>query len=351
MVTRRPFLVLGIAVIIALITSVLVYNWLQEKVAVKKVAFQIQPVVIAVIDIPWGTKITKEMVKKVDFPKGFLSVGYFPDPSSLEGRVLVYPVKANEPIFESRLAPINRNGGGVAAVVSPKKRAVAIKVDKMIGASGLVQPGNRVDVLVTLASGKTFAPVTKTILENIRVLAVGRETEEKFGKGEKPAPADVITLEVTPEEAEKLGLAINEGKLLLALRNFSDTDDVLTKGIHISTLLNSYSSGPVRVNERVSGKDEKGKKEKSGSEKSPTFTVQLIKGKDVSEVKLKNRGQPHTSLFLESWVLSIRKLVLVTGKEDGEIRRWGDIFRTSDRMQIAECRRQIQKIERERKGA
>ena len=173
MVTRRPFLVLGIAVIIALITSVLVYNWLQEKVAVKKVAFQTQPVVIAVIDIPWGTKITKEMVKKVDFPKGFLSVGYFPDPSSLEGRVLVYPVKANEPIFESRLAPINRNGGGVAAVVSPKKWAVAIKVDKMIGASGLVQPGNRVDVLVTLASGKTFAPVTKTILENIRVLAVG----------------------------------------------------------------------------------------------------------------------------------------------------------------------------------
>ena len=263
---RRPFVVLGIAVIIALITSVLIYNWLQKKVAVKKVAFQTQPVVIAVIDIPWGTRITKQMVKKVDFPKGFLSVGYFSDPSSLEGRVTVFPFKANEPIFESRLAPINGKGGGVAALISPRKRAVAINVDKTIGVSGLVQPGNRVDVLVTLASGKTFTPVTKTILENILVLAVGRETEEKFGKREKPAPADVITLEVTPEEAEKLALASTGGKLLLALRNYSDMEDVLTKGIDTSTLLTSYSSGPV----------------KGGSEKSPTFTVQLIKGKDIT---------------------------------------------------------------------
>jgi pilus assembly protein CpaB len=143
-----------------------------------------------------------------------------------------------------------------------------------------------VDVLVTLTSGRKFAPVTKTILENIRVLAVGRETEEKFGKGEKTATADVITREVTPEEAEKLGLAVSEGKLLLALRNFSDTDDVLTKGIQIDTLLTSYSSSPVKVNERVRGKDEKGKGEKSESQKPTTFTVQVIKGSKVEEVKL-----------------------------------------------------------------
>jgi pilus assembly protein CpaB len=283
---RRPFLVLGIAVIIALITTVLIYNWLQKKAMTKPAAFQTQPVVIAVIDIPWGTKITKEMGKKVDFPKGYLSAGCFPDPSSLEGRVLIHPVKANEPIFESRLAPMNIKGGGVAPVISSKKRGVAIKVDRTIAASGSIHPGNRVDVLVTLTSGRKFAPVTKTILENIRVLAVGRETEEKFGKGEKTATADVITLEVTPEEAEKLGLAVSEGKLLLALRNFSDTDDVLTKGIQIDTLLTSYSSSPVKVNERVRGKDEKGKGEKSESQKPTTFTVQVIKGSKVEEVKL-----------------------------------------------------------------
>jgi pilus assembly protein CpaB len=288
---RRPFLVLGIAVIIALFTSVLIYNWLQEKASTKAAAFETQPVVIAAIDIPWGIKITKEMVRKVDFPKGFLSAGCFSDPSLLEGRVLVYPVKANEPIFESRLAPMNVKGGGVAAVVDSRKRAVAIRVDRTTVASGSIQPGSRIDVLVTLSRGNKFSPVTKTILENIRVLAVGRETEEKSGKGEKQASADVITLEVTPEEAEKLGLAINEGKLLLALRNFGDTEDVLTKGIHINTLLTSYSSGPVRASERVGGKDEKGREDKSGSQKSPTFTVQLIKGKDVTEVKFDENNE------------------------------------------------------------
>jgi pilus assembly protein CpaB len=278
--------VLGIAVIIALFTTVLIYNWLQKKAMAKPAAFETQPVVIAAVDIPWGTRITKEMVKKVDFPKGYLSTGCFSDPSSLEGRVTVFPVKANEPIFESRLAPMSVKGGGVAAVVDSRKRAVAIKVDRTTVASGAIQPGNRIDVLVTLTLGNTFSPVTKTIIENIRVLAVGREMEEKSGRGEKPALADVITLEVTPEEAEKLGLAINEGKLLLALRNYGDTDDVLTKGIQINTLLNSYSSGPVMISERVSGKDGKGKKEKSGGKKVPNYTVQLIKGSKVEEVKL-----------------------------------------------------------------
>lgn len=270
MVTRRPFLMFGIAVVIALITSALIYNWLHQKVVAKEVAIETQPVVIAVVDIPWGTKITKEMVKKVDFPKKFPSAGYFSDPSSLEGRVLVYPVKATEPLFESRLAPIDGKGTGVAAVVGPKKRAVAIKVDRTIVASGSIQSGNRVDVLVTLTSGRKPVAMAKTILENIRVLAVGQEREDKFGKGEKPASADLITLEVTPEDAEKLGLAMSEGKLLLALRNYGDMEDVLTEGIDTSTLLTSYSPGSVN----------------GGSKKSSTFTVQVIKGSKVEEVKL-----------------------------------------------------------------
>jgi pilus assembly protein CpaB len=87
---RRPFVVLGVAVIIALITTVLIYNWLQEKAMAKPAAFETQPVVIAVVDIPWGTRITEEMVRKVDFPKAYLSAGCFSDPSSLEGRVTVF---------------------------------------------------------------------------------------------------------------------------------------------------------------------------------------------------------------------------------------------------------------------
>ena len=135
--------------------------------------------------------------------------------------------------------------GGIAAVIGSKKRAVAVRVDKVIGVAGFVHPGNRVDVLVTMSKG-TQEPVTKIVLENILVLAAGPEVTTAKGKEQQPAAVDVITLEVSPEEAEKLALAATEGKLQLALRGLIDTEEVLTKGTSIPTLLASYSgSGPV----------------------------------------------------------------------------------------------------------
>jgi pilus assembly protein CpaB len=259
---------------------------------------------VAAADLRWGTLLSKDMVKRVPFLKGSLPAGSFSDPSALVGRVIILPVKANEPILESKLAPTSIKTGGVAAVITPKKRAIAVKVDKTIGVSGFIFPGNRVDVLVTLPAGKTPAPVTKIVLENILVLAAGPEIETK-GKEQKPTTVDVITLEVTPEEAEKLGLAATEGKLLLALRNFTDTGDVLTQGTTIPTLLASYSSAPAKVSKPVarraaaSGRavasaksaPEKrvepavAKTQEPTKEKPPVFIVELIKGNKVSEVK------------------------------------------------------------------
>jgi pilus assembly protein CpaB len=213
------------------------------------------------------------------------------------GRVLIYPVKVNEPIFESRLAPMEVKTGGVAAVISPKKRAIAVKVDKVIGVSGFIHPGNRVDILMTLATGRTFNPVTKTILENILVLAVGSETKERKGSEEKSSPTDVITLEVTPEEAEKLALATTEGKLQLALRNFSDTESIVTRGTTVSTLVGSHSPSPPREMRPPVRREVEVKKVapqelppppvemKVESPKVSTHTVELIKGSKVSEVK------------------------------------------------------------------
>ena len=111
------------------------------------------------------------------------------------GRTVIYPVKASEPIFDSKLAPTSVSMGGVAALITPKKRAMAVKVDKIVGVSGFIHPGNRVDVLVTLS---LEAPGRRTdqpeiVLENILVLATGTELE-KTGKQEKPAQVDVITL-------------------------------------------------------------------------------------------------------------------------------------------------------------
>ena len=125
----RSIILLGAAIIVALITSLLIYGYLQRKGKAQEATIQTQPVVVAAIDLFWGTALTQEMLKRVNFLKGSLTGGFSSDPSSLVGRVLIYPVKANEPIFESRLAPVNIKTGGVAAVISLKKRAVAVKVD------------------------------------------------------------------------------------------------------------------------------------------------------------------------------------------------------------------------------
>lgn len=270
----KPILLLGGAVVIALITSIMAYNWLREKSAVQKEAAVLsQPVAVAVADLSRGTVLSKEMIKMVSYLKESLPEGSFSDASSLEGRVLLFPIQGNEPIFESRLAPNTVKTGGVAVLVNPEKRAMAVKVDKFIGVSGFINPGNQVDVLVTIDKpDERSAPVTKIVLQNVVVLATGSELEKK-GKDDKPTKVDVITLEVTPEEAEKLALAATEGRIQLALRNFADTKDVLTKGATKSALLASYNSV-----EKV---------RKIIRAKNPGHTVEMIKGSEVSTVKVK----------------------------------------------------------------
>jgi len=271
----RPIILLGIAVIIGLVVSVLTYNWLQEKGKLKKVtSSETKQVAVAFSDLPWGTVFKEEMIKMAPFLSSSLPPGYFSDPSALKGRVLISSVKANEPILESRLAPADIKSGGVAAVISPNKRAMAVKVDKVIGVSGFIYPGHRVDVLVTLAaSGTSSLPVTKTILENILVLAAGTEVQEK--EKEKPATVDVITLEVTPEEAEKLALAASEGRLVLALRNSVDTKEVFTRGTTVPNLLTSYYSPTVEVKMAAGQKSKR-------VEIKRKITVEVIKGNSVS---------------------------------------------------------------------
>jgi pilus assembly protein CpaB len=229
----------------------------------------------------WGTTINKQMVKTAPYLRKSLPEGYHTSTVSLENRVLVYPVKANEPIFESSLAPTSIKTGGMAAVVQPSKRAMAVKVDKVVGVSGFIFPGNRVDVLVTLQErGQQQNAITKIVLANLLVLATGTEVE-KTSKQEKPAAVDVITLEVTPEEGEKLALAATEGKLQLALRNFSDTAEVSTRGTTIPVLLSSYRGGG-------DTKPAAGKTRSSvpTTSRPQPRVVELIQGNKVKIVKL-----------------------------------------------------------------
>ncbi len=223
-----------LALVIAAAGSFFIYSWMQRQAAPKVVA-NVEPdkanivqAEVAAVDMIPGTKISVEMIKKGDFLINSLEPGHFTDSAALVGRVTISPLKANELILEHRLASIDIKTGGVSALVTEGKRAVAVGGDKVIGLSGFIYPGNRVDVLVTWKDPATDAEITKLVLENVLVLASGT-LMQRNDKGDA-APVDVYTLEVTPEEAEILGLTRNQGKIQFALRSPVDSGTIATKG-------------------------------------------------------------------------------------------------------------------------
>ncbi len=292
MTKKGPAIVLGIGVLIALLVSVVSYNMVRSKAHAQEQLQETVNVAIAATDMAWGTVLNKQMIKTAPYLRKSLPQGYHTSAASLENRVLVYPVKANEPIFESSLAPTEITTGGMAAVVKQDKRAMAVKVDKVVGVSGFVFPGNRVDVLVTLQEqGENRIPTTKTVLENILVLATGSEVE-KTDKQEKPKAVDVITLEVSSEEGEKLALAATQGKIQLALRNAADAKGIATKGATIPTLLSSLRAGGAPDLETKARKQAPQRSDLQVSkEPRPTYSTYVIKGSTIHEQKSPEGGK------------------------------------------------------------
>ncbi len=236
----NPVLTVLVAIVIALAGSILAYNIAKKQsssqaVVAEKVATV--DIAVAVVSLPWGTRITSEKIIMKPYLKDSLPPGSFTDSAKLVNRVVISPVKINEPILESRLAGGEGSKGGVGAIVTPGKRAIAVKGNKVIGLSGLIKPSDRVDVLVTIQKESTKKTMTKLVLENILVLATGSLLEQNE-KGD-PLPIDVYTLEVTPEEGEKLSLASTQGELQFALRNETDVENILTRGATVSQLLES----------------------------------------------------------------------------------------------------------------
>jgi len=266
----------GGALLIAFIVALVTYSKFSKKTEVKTEAVMVkpEPVAVATTDLAWGTTLDLHMIKVMPYLKESLPAGHFTDPSNLVGRTVLYPISVNEPIFESRLAPTTVGAGGIAAVVKPSKRVMAVKVNKIIGVAGFLHPGNRVDVLVTIRS----KPITtKIVLENILILATGPKMAAG-SKQEKAQPVNVVTLELTPEEAEKMALAVSEGSISLALRNYADTEDVFTEGATKATLLSSYK----KRMEASWAPEETGTETTTAG--PPIYSIELIKGSKKSKV-------------------------------------------------------------------
>lgn len=288
----KAFIPIVLALVIAAGGSLFLYRWLQIKTQPKetvKVETQAVPVAVAAVNIPWGTKLKRGMMKTVPYLTESLPTGYSSDRGKLEGRVAIAALKQNEAITEAKLAPTSVEVGGVSAIVKPGRRAVAVKGDKVIGLSGFILPGNSVDVLVTLTDPRTKSEVTKTVLEKIPVLATGTEIQEN-DKGD-PAPVDVYTLEVTPEQAEKLALAATQGKIQFALRNVTDAEPVLTRGATIPETLSSLRAPEASPAPKAVRKKPRVRRTTTSVRKTTTppkpkkrfFTIEIIKGDKLSK--------------------------------------------------------------------
>ena len=261
MARSKVFLPLLVALVFAFFGGFIAYKWALAQKAVPSapqaaLTTDVVNVAVAAADIPWGTKLCSENIQMNSFLKKSLPAGYFTDASALAGRVLSTPVKQWDIILEARLAPTSITTGGVTAIITPGKRAIAVRGDKIVGLAGLIKPNDRVDVLVTLENREDKQQTTKVVLENIPVLAAGAQMQ-KNDRGEA-LPVDVYTLEVTPEDGEKLALAANEGKLQFALRSVIDGETVLTSGATVSDTLDSYlartTASPLAKKEDVQAK-------------------------------------------------------------------------------------------------
>lgn len=240
---KRLILALTGAVLCGLLAVMLVTRYLTNIQAFTK---DLGNVVVAKADIPLGAKITAEQLAFAQIPNGSLPEGAFRKLEDVVGRVAITPIGMKETITNMKLAPAG-TGAGLSAVIPEGYRAMTVKVDEIVGVSGFIMPGSFVDVvaIVIPASQASAAggPISKIVLQNIKVLASGAKIDSPENQ-RQPADVKAVTLQVTPEQAEKLALATNEGKLQLVMRNYSDQQDADTKGANKASLLSGQTYVP-----------------------------------------------------------------------------------------------------------
>ncbi len=277
---RNRMLVLAVvALILSGAVTYLAYRLLQSRL---KPVDDITQVVVATEKLPLGTRLTEKQVKLSPWPKATPIQGSFSDPAQVLGRGLLVDVYPNEPIMESKLAP-KEAGAGLAIAIPEGMRALSIQVNSIIGVAGFVQPGSRVDLILTTnppdsvkndikGKGKGWTGKgkgwrgnvkgspeddvgTKIVLENLQVLAIGQNVQRDV-EG-KPMTVQEVTLLVTPEQASKIALATGEGRIQLALRNPLDKETVDPPLVFRSALYEGSeleAGGKLKVSETESEK-------------------------------------------------------------------------------------------------
>jgi pilus assembly protein CpaB len=269
---RRLLTILLISFAIAGACAFLVYKIVGTRMMAAKPVVTTR-VVAAANDIKLGAVLAAADMTTIEI-QGSLPKGALLKPEELVGRGVISQLYQGEPILESRLAPPG-SGGGMASTIPQGMRALAVRVDQVVGVAGFVTPGRRVDVL---ASGNppvasvSQGTVTKTILQNIQVLSAGTDIQ-KDAEG-KPQQVQVVNLLVTPEQAQTLSLASNELKIQLVLRTPLDTKISQVNSNSMGQMFGEAGPPPgVRRAPKAAPK---------------VFTIQVINGTNTSVEKFKS---------------------------------------------------------------
>ncbi len=273
---RRLLTILLISFIIAGACAFLVYKIVGNRMMAAKPAVTTR-IVAAASDIKLGSVLTAADITTVQI-QGTLPKGAILTQAGLVGRGVISDLYQGEPILESRLAPPG-SGGGLASTIPQGMRALAVKVDQVVGVAGFVIPGMRVDVLASGnppgATSATQGTVTKTVLQNIQVLSAGTDIQ-KDAEG-KPQQVQVVNLLVTPEQAETLSLASNELKIQLVLRNPLDTKVAQVTANSMGQIFGEQ--GPAAAPPGV---------RRAPRAAPKVFTIEVINGNKTSEEKFRS---------------------------------------------------------------
>jgi pilus assembly protein CpaB len=289
--TKRFVGVLIFAFVVASAASLLLYRFLaSSRPQAAAAAPPMAHLVVASKDLEIGRVLKEDDVKLADWPGG-IPLGAVVKMQDLVGRGVIAPIYEKEPVLETRLAPRGA-GGGLASMIPPGMRAVAIHVNDVAGVAGFVTPGTRVDVLISGSpANSTVGTMTKTMLQNMEVLSAGQDFK-KDAEG-KPVLVQVVNLLVTPEQAEMLSLAAAQTSIQLVLRNPLDHDIAKTPGTAVALLFQggklpapaqpAFAPRP-RAVEPVRKADPPPKKE-------PPFVMQIINGTKKTDITFQNGGE------------------------------------------------------------
>jgi pilus assembly protein CpaB len=237
----RTLLVVAIAVVLAAAASVGVYRAIR-RIPVREVPVAHYSAVVARENLPLGTLVTADQVKLVPWPTSDPLPGGFDSIDKVVGRGVVVPIQQNEPLSESKLASAE-SGAGLPPTIPAGMRAISVKVNDVIGVAGFTVPGTRVDVLAMVRGNNNS--MSRIVVGNVQVLTAGTKyDQEQSRKDGKPISTGVVTLAVTPADAERIALAASDGQIVLALRNPLDAEPVRTSGVRMAELMNDAASQP-----------------------------------------------------------------------------------------------------------